>query len=99
MKKIKIITIAGFVLSLLLVSVHASDMQSKADLAVANILFDFDAPAEFATYRIRDDGLVEIVFAGNMPDKVYSDVLAKLNNHPDIPDVLAGRGGPPCSLW
>ena len=87
------------VLLLILVPAQASDAQSRADLAVANILFDFDAPSDLATYRIRDDGLVEIVFANNMPDKVYSDLLAKLNNHPDIPDVLAGRGGPPCALW
>lgn len=94
-----IITLMLFIFLSITVTARAEDAQSKADLAVANILFDYDAPAEFATYRVRDDGLVEIVFASNMPDDVYSNVVTKLNNHADIPDVLAGRGGPVCSLW
>lgn len=95
----RIITLLCFILLTSISNVYADDPQSKADLAVANILFDYDAPSEFATYRVRDDGLVEIVFASNMPDDVYSDVVTKLNNHSDIPDVLAGRGGPVCALW
>jgi hypothetical protein len=77
----------------------AEGAQDKADLAVANILFDYDTPAEFASYRVNDTGFVEIVFASNMPDSVYAELLDKLNKHPDIADVLAGRGGPICSLW
>jgi hypothetical protein len=78
---------------------HAGEVGAKADLAVAEVLFDYDAASEFATWRVGDDGMVEIVFAQNMPDGLYAELLNKLQNHPDIPDVLAGRGGPPCSLW
>lgn len=95
----KIITLLLFISLSPLVTVHAEDAQSRADLAVANILFDYDAPSDFATYRISGNGLVEIVFARNMPDDIYSEVLKKLTSHADIPDVLAGRGGPVCSLW
>ena len=76
---------------------HA-DALSKADAAVANILFDFDGADEFATYRVNDDGFVDIVFARNMPDKVYSELLTRLQNHPDIHGVLAGKGGPACQV-
>jgi len=77
----------------------ANDELSKADSAVANILFDYDGASEFAAYAIREDGFVDIVFARNTPDKLYGEILNKLQNHPDINGVLAGRGGPVCSLF
>ena len=91
-----LILIAGFLIA------HASraeDALGKADTGVANILFDYDGASEFATYRIKEDGFVDIVFARNTPDKLYSDILNKLQHHPDINGVLAGRGGPVCSLF
>ena len=77
--------------------VHA-DALSKADLAVANILFDFDGSDQFASYRVNDDGFVDIVFESNMPDKIYGDLLTRLQNHPDINGVLSGKGGPACQV-
>ncbi|MGD9390494.1 MAG: hypothetical protein PVG18_08475 [Thioalkalispiraceae bacterium] len=74
------------------------DALSKADQAVAIILFEYEGADEFATYRVNDDGFVDIVFARNMPDSVYSDLLGKLQNNPDINGVLAGRGGPACNI-
>ena len=76
-----------------------ADELSNADAAVANILFEYDGSEEFATYIIKDDGFVDITFARNMPDKLYGELLSKLNNHPDIKGVLAGRGGPICRQW
>ena len=76
-----------------------ADALEKADAAVANILFEYDGSNEFASYRISEDGFVDIVFARNTPDKLYSEILNRLQNHPDIRDVLAGKGGPVCRLF
>lgn len=75
-----------------------ADALTRVDAAVANILFDFDGADEFASYRVNEDGFVDIVFARNMPDKVYSELLTRLQNHPDISGVLAGKGGPACQV-
>jgi len=76
-----------------------ADTLDNADAAVANILFDYEGSEEFATYIIKDDGFVDITFARNMPDKLYGEILTKLNSHPDINGVLAGKGGPVCKIW
>lgn len=70
----------------------------KASAAVANILFDFDGAEQFATYSVNDDGFVDITFARNMPDRIYSAILNRLQNNPDIKGVLAGKGGPVCQI-
>lgn len=85
-------------LSMFFTSLLQADALSKADLAVANILFDFDGSDQFASYRVNDDGFVDIIFARNMPDKVYSELLSRLQNHPDINGVLSGKGGPACQV-
>lgn len=72
------------------------DVQSKADRAVANLLFEYEGAEEFASYLIRPDGLADISFASNMPDALYSELLAKLQKHPDINGVIAGKGGRAC---
>lgn len=74
------------------------DAQSKADEAVAVTLFEYEGSDEFASYRVNENGFVDIVFAKNMPDKLYAELLTKLQNHPDIDGVLAGKGGPVCSI-
>ena len=79
--------------------VVAADAWDKASNAVANILFDYDGSHEFATYLIKENGSVDITFARNTPDKLYGEILTKLKNHTDIKGVLAGKGGPICSLW
>ena len=79
-------------------SLVQADELSKADLAVANILFDFDGSDQFASYSVNEDGFVDIVFASNMPDKVYSELLSRLQNNPDIKGVLAGKSGPSCTV-
>lgn len=72
------------------------DAQSKADRAVANLLFEYEGAEEFASYLIRTDGLADISFASNMPDALYSELLGKLQKHPDINGVIAGKGGRAC---
>lgn len=97
--------IQGFILAVLVcagfsgaVSGAGDDPVSRASAAVSNILFDNDAD-EFASFAIRDDGFVDIVFARNTPDAVYGDMIGKLRAHPDIKGVLPGKGGPVCSRF
>ena len=75
------------------------DAQTKADRAVANLLFEYDGAEEFASYLIRPDGLADISFASNMPDALYRELLAKLQKHPDINGVIAGKGGRACKRF
>jgi hypothetical protein len=77
---------------------RADDPASSASAAVSGILFEYDAD-EFASYVIKDSGHVEITFARNTPDAVYSEILNKLQTHAGIKSVLAGRGGPACSRF
>lgn len=84
---------------LLLSFVALADELGKADEAVANILFEYDGSEEYATYKASEDGSVDLVFASNMPDSLYEEILTRLQNHPDISSVLAGRGGPVCKLF
>ena len=79
-------------------AVFAEDAISRTSAAVANIIFDHDAD-EFSSYSIRDDGFLDITFARNTPDALYSKILNKLRKHPDVKGVLAGKGGPACSLF
>ena len=74
------------------------DLNSKATDAVTEILFDTNID-DLATYKINDIGFLEITFANNTPDLLYSLMLNKFRNHPDIKGVLAGRGGPACSQF
>ena len=76
----------------------AEDDVTRSTDAVTSILFDYNAD-EFATYVIHDDGSVDITFASNTPDALYSEILDKLLHNPDIKNVLAGKGGPACSLF
>jgi len=78
--------------------VLAEDAQSKTSTAVTSILFEYDA-GEFASYSIEDNGFLDITFARNTPDALYSEILNKLQNNPDIKGVLAGKGGGTCSRF
>ena len=64
--------------------------QAEADAAVTAILFAQDM--ENVSYTVRHDGYVDILFGAAVSDADYSRLLALLQNHPDIPGVLAGRG-------
>ena len=74
------------------------DAQAMADKAVANILFDFEYGSEVASYRVNEDGFVNMDFASNTPDALYGDILTKIKRHPDIKGVLASKTAPACSI-
>ena len=76
----------------------AQDAESKTSSAVTNILFEYDAD-EFASYVIRENGWLDITFASNTPDALYSEILNKLQNNPNIKGVLSGKTGPTCSRF
>ena len=80
-------------------ALYAEDALSKADSAVANILFDYDGASEFATYVVKEDGFVNITFARNVPEDLYGEILTKLQSHQDIKGVLPDKGGPVCRLY
>lgn len=52
---------------------------------VADILFDYEGGETFASYLVRDDGFVEISFASNLPDDLYSTILNRLKGPPADP--------------
>ncbi len=79
--------------------VVASDAEYKADSAVADILFEYDGSEQYASYAVNEDGFVDITFASNIPDELYSEILGRLKKHKDIDGVLAGSSGPACSLF
>lgn len=97
MKHLHIIILLMCSLSLSL-PVYADEL-GKADSAVANLLFEYDGSEEYASYKANEDGSVDLIFARNTPDKLYEDILTKLQNHPDITSVLASKGGPVCKMF
>lgn len=63
---------------------------ARADAATADVLFDLDI--ENASYKVRHDGYVDILFGPSLSEQQYQQALQSLKAHPDIPGVLAGRG-------
>jgi len=94
----KILLTALLVAAFVAAPAHADDPMVRAGVAVANILFAHDGD-QFTTYTVREDGFVDIDFARNTPEALYSQILGELQHNPDIKGVLAGKGGPVCSLF
>jgi ABC-type sugar transport system substrate-binding protein len=94
-----LVTVFVFGVSMATLVVAEEGPMDKADAAVANILFDYDYSEEYASYAVKEDGFVDVTFAKNTPDELYSEILNKLNNHPDINGVLAGKTGAYCSRF
>jgi hypothetical protein len=63
--------------------------QMEAEAAVSNLLFD--EGMENASFKVRSDGYVDILFGAAVSDADYSRLLEKLRTHPDIKGVLAGK--------
>jgi hypothetical protein len=63
--------------------------QMEAESAVSNLLFD--EGMENATFKVRSDGFVDILFGVAVSDADYSRILEKLRTHPDIKGFLAGK--------
>ncbi|WP_017940341.1 MULTISPECIES: hypothetical protein [unclassified Thioalkalivibrio] len=66
--------------------------------ALAQILFDYEADA-FTAYNMRRNGTVDITFARDVPDGLYSQMVDDLRAHPDIRNVRSARTGPACGLF
>jgi hypothetical protein len=78
---------------------QASELRDKADAAVAGVLFEYDGVSEYSSYRVNAKGFVDITFPRDMPESLYGEIVTRLQEHPDIDGVLAGKGGPSCGLW
>ncbi len=74
----------------LLIALPALAGQPESENALTNILFDENM--ENASYTLRGDGFVDILFGLAVTDKDYIRIVERLRKHPDIPGVLAGRG-------
>lgn len=94
----RLVLLIGLGCALLAPLAQAQDAAARAEQAVADILFDANAD-DFTTYRVSAHGFVDINFARNTPDPIYSDLLAKLKSHPDIRGVLAGKSLAPCKRF
>lgn len=89
-----------FISSLLSFNLYADTAQDRADLAVANILFDYaQGDEDYASYRVDEHGYAHVTFANNTPDKLYGEILNAMQQHPDIRDIIPDKGGPTCQLW
>lgn len=63
--------------------------QVEAEAAVGRLLFD--EGVENASFKVRSDGFVDILFGATVSDADYLRLLDKLRTHPDIKGVLAGK--------
>ncbi|OOC49729.1 hypothetical protein [Thioalkalivibrio versutus] len=78
---------------------HATTPEARAsEDALSHILFDYDADA-FTAYNMRRNGRVDITFARDVPDGLYSEMMDELRAHPDIRGVRSARTGPACGLF
>ncbi len=75
---------------LFLITGAAMAGQVESEAALSKILWDEDM--ENVSYKVRSSGFIDITFGGAVSDQDYSRILNKLQTHPDIPGVLAGRG-------
>jgi hypothetical protein len=76
-------------LSLGLFTASALAAQTAAESALREILQTEQITN--VSYKVHEDGFINIVFSGRMMDQDYERVLDRLNRHPDIPGVLAAR--------
>lgn len=68
------------------------DIQEKADIAVAEILFDRELDQQ-ASYNIHKDGHVEIEFTKNVKPNIYTLAVERMRQHPNIKSVYAVQSG------
>ena len=64
--------------------------RSASETALADVLFELDM--ENVSYSIRHDGFIDITFGSAVTDEEFLKTVKMLNEHPDIPGVLSGRG-------
>lgn len=71
---------------------------ARTEAAATRILFDYGAD-DFAAYQVKGDGYLHVTFARNTPDALYSEILNKLQNDPEIRGVIAGKVGAYCARF
>lgn len=67
-------------------------MQDAAAEAVSSLLFENDL-STLASYNVRKDGLVVIMFHESVKEETYTDIVKKLRNTAGIKKVYAEQGG------
>lgn len=80
--------LALFAVLLFALPAHAG--MAESENAVTAILFDENM--ENASYSLREDGFVDILFGPAVDEKIYIHIVERMRKHPDIPGVLSGRG-------
>ena len=68
------------------------EKQSAADYQVASLLFEKDLSAN-ASYNVRKDGFVVIVFDKSVPYRSYDDIVQSLRANKAISGVRAEQEG------
>lgn len=66
--------------------------QNKASAVVSEVLFEHDL-SDSASYNIRKDGYVVIIFDDNVSDKNYTEVVRLLRTNVDIKGIRAEQFG------
>lgn len=83
-------TVILFFALALLGNVTQADDQTRAENALADLLFERDI--ENVSYSVRSDGFVDILFGPNVSQEDDWATVKAIKAHPDIDGVLPGRG-------
>lgn len=96
MKKIIAVLIASILLTACItdnvLTTKEMEIQSKADVAVSEILFNSGLDTR-ASYHVRKDGHVEIKFVPSVSMIDYTLVVEKLRSNQSIRSVHASQSG------
>ncbi len=66
--------------------------QNQVTTIVSDVLFDKDI-SDLASYNIRKNSEIVILFDSKVPSKKYTEVVEYLRNHPAIDVVYAEQDG------
>ncbi|WP_079416378.1 hypothetical protein [Thiomonas intermedia] len=86
------------VAALAMPSAQAQSASSRAEDAMDQILFDFDA-SDYVSYRVVNFGYLEITFPNNTPRDVAQRILDAAKHSPDISGVRENFRGASCSRF
>ena len=75
-----------------------ADGQSAED-AVTEVLWNYEDSFDYVQYNVTASGHVDMTFAANTPDALYSDIVSKVRHHRGVDSVLAGKGRNVCPLF
>ncbi|CUA94633.1 hypothetical protein [Thiomonas bhubaneswarensis] len=86
------------VAALAVLPAQAQSASSRAEDAMDQILFDFDA-SDYVSYRVVNFGYLEITFPSNTPRDVARRILDAARHSPDISGIRENFGGAACSRF